>query len=170
MLVQKPHMQLWEGSLPQISKPSIHEMLIGEREFENDWMEVVSEVSDSDRVFSFVCTQRPLASALQHHPRLLLAQIPLEWQLGTCIIVGLLFIIIMVLAQVVFLIIFIFKTPLLHVIIQLLKLKSLASEPVDSPRDELLLDVLSQLVVKLETFLDITCSVIVVLITGSLRW
>jgi hypothetical protein len=133
-------------------------------------MEVVTEVSDSDGAFSFVCTQRPLALALQHHPRLLLAQIPLEWQLGTCIIIGFLFIIIMVLAQVIFFVVFIFKISLLHVIIQLLKLKSLASEPVDSTRDELLFDVLSQLVVKLEAFLDVTCSVVVILISRSLGW
>jgi hypothetical protein len=49
-------------------------------------------------------------------------------------------------------------------------LKSLASEPVDSTRDELLFDVLSQLVVKLEAFLDVTCSVVVILISRSLGW
>ena len=46
------------------------------------------------------------------------------------------------------LVIFILKL-LTEIILQMLKLKSLASEPIDCPRNKLLLNILSELVVKL---------------------
>ena len=67
-----------------------------------------------------------------------------------------------------FLIIFIFKIAFLHIIIQLLELKSLASKPINSTGNELLLNVLTQLVVEFKTFLNISGSIIIVFIGRSL--
>ena len=65
---------------------------------------------------------------------------------------------------------FILKVTLLHVLVQFLELKSLSSEPVNRTRNELLLDVFSQLIVEFKTFLDIRCSVIVVFVCWCLWW
>jgi len=62
------------------------------------------------------------------------------------------------------------KVALLHFFVQFLELKSLSSEPIDRTGDELLLDILSQLIVQFEAFLNIRCSIIVVLVCGSLWW
>lgn len=77
----------------------------------------------------------------------------------------------MVITQVVVLfIIIILKVTLLQIVIQLLKLQGLTSEPVNCTRDELLLDIFSQLVVELETLFDIRRGIIVILIRGGLGW
>jgi hypothetical protein len=44
---------------------------------------------------------------------------------------------------IIFLVILVLEITLLHVIIQLLELKSLSSEPVNRARDQLLLDILA---------------------------
>lgn len=75
----------------------------------------------------------------------------------------------MILAQVIFLlIVLIFEVVLLQLIVQLLELKSLTGKPVDSTGDQLLLDVLAELVVKLKALLDVTGGVIVLLLGGRL--
>lgn len=53
-------------------------------------------------------------------------------------------------------------------LVKLLVSKSLAGEPVDGPRNQLLLDILAELVVELETLLDIRRGVVIV-IGGGLR-
>jgi len=63
---------------------------------------------------------------------------------------------------------FVLEVALLHFLIQLLELKSLSSEPINRTGDELLLDILSQLIVEFKTFLDIRCSIIVVLVCRCL--
>jgi hypothetical protein len=45
-------------------------------------------------------------------------------------------------------------------------LQSLASEPVDGTGDELLLDVLAELVVELETLLDVRGSIVLLILWG----
>jgi hypothetical protein len=65
-----------------------------------------------------------------------------------------LFFLITILTQVL-LIILILKVTLLKLVIELFKLESLASKPVNRTRNELLLDILSKLVVQFKAFLDI---------------
>lgn len=57
----------------------------------------------------------------------------------------------------------------LVVVIELLELKSLAGEPVDSTGDELLLDILAELVVQLQTLLDVGRDLVIIVGRG-LGW
>lgn len=78
----------------------------------------------------------------------------------------------MILAQVIIvvLIIVVIKVGTLKVVIrELLKGKSLTGEPVDGAGNELLLDVLTELVIQLETLLDIGLSILLIVVAGSLR-
>jgi hypothetical protein len=80
-----------------------------------------------------------------------------------------LILVIMVFAKVVILlIIVILEIVFFQIIIHLLELESLSSEPVYGTRDKLLLNVFSKLVVQLETFLNVRCSIVIVLICGCL--
>lgn len=60
------------------------------------------------------------------------------------------------------LIILIFKLALIEVL-QVFVLESLTSEPVDSTGNELLLDVLTQLIVKLQALLNVRRSIVIIL-------
>lgn len=62
---------------------------------------------------------------------------------------------------VIILVVLILELVLVEVIEALLELQRLAGEPVDSARDELLLDVLAELVVKLELGLNVGCNIVV---------
>lgn len=57
----------------------------------------------------------------------------------------------------------------LVVVVELLELKSLAGEPVDSTGDELLLDILAELVVQLQTLLDVGRDLVIIVGRG-LGW
>jgi hypothetical protein len=77
--------------------------------------------------------------------------------------------IVMVLAQVIFLlIVLILEVVLLQFIVQLLELKSLASKPVDSTGDQLLLNIFAELVVKLKALLDVASGIVRILLGGRL--
>ena len=80
----------------------------------------------------------------------------------------------MILAQVILiLILVIFKVAGLKVIIiDLLKGQSFTSEPVDGAGNELLLDILAELVVKLEAFFNIRSRVVLlgIIIIGGRLW
>ena len=87
------------------------------------------------------------------------------------IFVRLLLVVVTVLTKIILIfIILIFEVTLLEVIVHLLKLKSLAGEPVNSTWDELLLDILTKLVIQLKALLNIRSDVIVVLLSWSLWW
>lgn len=76
----------------------------------------------------------------------------------------------MVIVEVVLvLVVLVFKLVLVEVVAKLLKLQRLAGEPVNGARDQLLLDVLAESVVKLEALLDVRGGVVVVL-GGRGRW
>lgn len=64
---------------------------------------------------------------------------------------------------VVLLVVLVLKIALLEVVIERLELESLAREPVDSTRNELLLDVLAELVVKFQALLHVGRRIVVVL-------
>ncbi len=85
----------------------------------------------------------------------------------TYIIVRLILVVILVIL-IFFFVILVLKIAFFQILIQLLKLKSLTREPVDSTRDELFLDVLAQLVIKLKTLFDIGGRIIIVLISWCL--
>jgi hypothetical protein len=87
---------------------------------------------------------------------------------GAYIVIRLFFIVILI-VLIFFLIILILEITLFHVIIHLLELKSLTSKPIDSTGDQLLLNVLPQLVVELQAFLDVSGSIIIILICWRLR-
>jgi len=71
--------------------------------------------------------------------------------------------------EVVLILIIIIST--IKIIIHLLKLESLASVPVDGTGNKLLLDIFTDLVIKLETLFDIRGSIInLILITSRWRW
>lgn len=74
-----------------------------------------------------------------------------------------LLVLVAVLAQVVLIVILVKVILIKVILIQLLKCESLSSKPVDSTRNQLLLDVLTELVIKLQTLLDVGSCVIVVL-------
>lgn len=76
----------------------------------------------------------------------------------------------MILALIIFLIVFILEISLLHILVQFLKLKGFTGEPVDSTWDELLLDIFTQLVVELKTLLDIGGGIVIVIIRWCLGW
>lgn len=92
-----------------------------------------------------------------------------NWSRGTYIVIRLV-LIIMILALIVLLVILILKVTLLKIIIKFLKLKSLACEPIDGTWNQLLLDVLSELVIKLKALLDVAGGVIIVLVSWGLWW
>ncbi|CAF3457518.1 unnamed protein product [Fusarium graminearum] len=83
-----------------------------------------------------------------------------------------LLLVIVLLAQVILiLIVVIVKVGTVELIVRdLLESESLASEPVDGTGNELLLDVLTELVVELETLLDVGLGVLVIVIGRSLGW
>ena len=82
-----------------------------------------------------------------------------------------LFILILIpLILVLVLIILILELILIQVVKALLELQRLTGEPVDGTRDELLLDVLTQLVVQLKLSLDVVVDLLVVVIAWWLGW
>jgi hypothetical protein len=84
-------------------------------------------------------------------------------------IVFLRLLLIVVFAEVIIiLVILLVKLALKILLVELLIGKSLTSEPVDSTGDELLLDILTELVVKLKTLLNIRSSVVIILLGGRL--
>lgn len=87
---------------------------------------------------------------------------------STYIIIGLIIIVIILTQIIIFLIVLILEITLLHVV-HFLELKSFASKPVNSTGNELLLDILAQLVIKFEALLNITCSIIIIIIGWCLR-
>ena len=106
-------------------------------------------------MFNSVYIQQPLVSASRHRPARQLAGIVWCQELCWYLIVGI-FVFVSVITGVVILIILIFfKVLLVELFIELLELKRFAREPVDSTRDQLFLDVLTELVVELEAFLNI---------------
>lgn len=101
----------------------------------------------------------------------MLASFRLLLRLVTYIIISLfLLIVVVVLAQVIIiLIIIIVEVASVQIVIgELLKGKSLTSEPVDGTGDKLLLDILTELVVKLEALLDVGLGILIVVVAGSL--
>ncbi|KAK8432792.1 hypothetical protein IWX49DRAFT_105021 [Phyllosticta citricarpa] len=78
-------------------------------------------------------------------------------------------IVIPVIAEVVFLLVVLILEFALVVVIHLLKLESLAGEPVNGARNELLLNVLAELVVELEALLNVRRDLVIVF-ARSLGW
>lgn len=78
-----------------------------------------------------------------------------------------LLVIITILAEVIIFLIIV--TFLILEIIELLESESLASEPVDSTRNKLLLDIFTKLVVKLQALLDVRSTIVVLLLFLRLR-
>lgn len=74
-----------------------------------------------------------------------------------------LLVLIAVLAQVILVVILVEVLLVKVILVQLLKCESLSSKPVDSTRNQLLLDVLAELVVELQALLDVGSSVVVIL-------
>lgn len=78
-----------------------------------------------------------------------------------------LLILVTVLAEIVFVIVVLLVIIAIQVVVlQLLESESLTSEPVDGAGNELFLDVLAQLVVKLEALLDVGSGVVLLLRGG----
>lgn len=88
------------------------------------------------------------------------------------IVIGLLLLILVVAEIILILILLVIEIGFVHLtIINLLVAKSFASEPVDSARDELLLDILTEMVVELEAFFDLGGGILiffVVVVAGRL--
>ena len=82
---------------------------------------------------------------------------------STYIIIGLIIIVVVLTQIIIFLVILVLEISFLHVI-HFLELKSLASEPIDRTGNELLLDVFTQLVIKLKTLLNVTRGIIVIIV------
>lgn len=85
------------------------------------------------------------------------------------IFLRLLLILITVIAKIVIVLIIVLVIVILLKIIQFLEGQSLSGEPVDSTRDQLLLDILAELVVKLQALFDVRSGGIVVF-GGSFGW
>lgn len=83
--------------------------------------------------------------------------------MGVTHIIVRLLIVVPVLAEIVLVVIFVVEVALEFVLIKGFERKSLAGEPVDGARDDLLLDVLTQLVVKLKLILNVGGGVVVFL-------
>lgn len=81
------------------------------------------------------------------------------------LLLRLILIIVVLIADIIILIIILVKLGKV-ILIQLLKGEGLASEPVDGTRDQLLLNVLSQLVVELEALLNVGSGIVVILGRG----
>lgn len=88
----------------------------------------------------------------------------------TYIVIRLLVVIAVVAHVILVLIVLIIELALLEVIIHLLKLKSLSSEPVDGTWNELLLDVLAELVVELQALLDVGGGIVIILLSWDRWW
>ena len=82
--------------------------------------------------------------------------------LSYLIVVFLLFVIV-VTVLIVIEVVLILEVILVEVVHAVLELKSLAGEPIDGARNEFLLDVLTELVVKLELLLDVLINLLVVI-------
>jgi len=83
------------------------------------------------------------------------------------IIVLRLILIIVILADIVIVfIILVIELALEIILVEFLKGKGLASEPVDGAGNELLLDILTELVVELQTLLDIGSSIVILIGRG----
>ena len=78
------------------------------------------------------------------------------------LIIILLLVIIVVTVLIIIEVVLILEIILVEVVHTVLELKSLAGEPVDGAGNELLLDVLTELVVKLELLLDVLVNLLVV--------
>lgn len=79
------------------------------------------------------------------------------------LVVILLLILIVVTLLVIILVILVLEVVLVEVVHALLELESLAGEPVDGAGNKLLLDVLTELVVKLELLLNVLVDLLVVI-------
>lgn len=77
----------------------------------------------------------------------------------------LLILIILVIILIIVLVIILIKV-LEVILVELLESEGLAGEPIDGAGNELLLDILAELVVELETLLDVGSSIIIVLNRG----
>ena len=87
----------------------------------------------------------------------------------THILLGIL-VIVTVVAHVVLIIILVVVVALIELIIHLLVLKSLTGEPVDGAWDQLLLDVLTELIVELQTLLNVGLGVLVIILSWDCWW
>lgn len=78
-------------------------------------------------------------------------------------LVILLLLVLVVIALLIILVVLILKVILVEVIKTLLELQSLAGEPVDGTRNELLLDVLTELVIELKLLLNVLVNLVVLI-------
>lgn len=117
------------------------------------------------KTFSSACTQQPPVWAWSHRP--VIVSVPKvvisnKSKQSYIVLVGLL-VLVTVLAEIIVVLVKVLLVLVEVVLLHLLKSKGLARKPVDGTRDELLLDVLTKLVVKLEALFDVTGSIVVVL-------
>lgn len=82
--------------------------------------------------------------------------------LAYIVLVGLL-VLVTILAEIIVILVKVLLILIKVVLIHLLKSKGLSRKPVDGTRNELLLDVLTQLVVEFETLFDVTGSIVIIL-------
>lgn len=124
-----------------------------------------SRIRASRETFSSACTQQPPAWALSHHPvTVLISRDVLRGFRGLAyiVLVGLL-VLVTILAEIIVILVKVLLILIKIVLIHLLKSKGLSRKPVDGTRNELLLDVLTQLVVELEALFNVTGSIVVIL-------
>lgn len=116
---------------------------------------------------SSVCTRPSLAWACHRPPALLVSRGTRKYarrKEASYLVFVLILVILITVLIVLVLVIFIFEVVLVEVIHALLELQSLSSEPVDGARDELLLDVFTQLIVKFQLSLNVVVDFIVIIL------
>lgn len=124
---------------------------------------MLGHVGEKSTPFSFACTPRAPAWACCHPPgKLLVFDLCLVDKIDSYLFLLGLVLIIVVLAVIVLVILIIVVEIGIVLLVQLLESEGLAGEPVDGAGNKLLLDVLTELVVELETLLNILGRLVVV--------
>lgn len=128
--------------------------------------------------FNFACTRQPPVWVYQTRSKqtLISSCTSFAGHVDIYLVVGVILIVLIVTQIILILVFLVIKLVTLEVtLVELFKAKSLAGEPVDSTRNELLLDVLTKLVVKLKALLNLRANlgllvIFLIIITGGLRW